>query len=335
MEAALDNALWDLDEARAAALVTTSSPADSRPVLVILPGNVIGPAIAAAYCAAAAGASVILKSPGVEQHLAPIVARQFDRLGAPLAGTIDARYWKGGDYSVEDALFAKVRRIVVLGSDSTTESVLQRAGGPPVVAYGTSFSVGFVAAGAELHAAARGAARDMCIFDQRGCMSPQTIYVEGGEARALQFAHALAAALREAGVELPRAHVDADEAAAFAGRLRQFAVTAIPAIAHGLDTIVLGPRKNGRPEFVVAVEPCGTPTLAGFGRIVSVMPCAEPPPIALAGPIDTLGFAGDRSALLDAVIAQLRDQPRPARICALGEMQRPPFGYRPTIENFT
>ena len=327
IEAALDNVLWDLDETKAAS-VTREFSADAKtpPILVILPGNIIGPAVATAYCAAAAGSRIILKSPGTERSLAPIVQRQFNALGRPLAGTLEARYWNGGDAEVEDALYEpeSIRYIVVLGSDETIEAVRQRAT-VPVIGYGTSYSLGYVANGADLSAAAAGAARDICMFDQRGCMSPQTIYVQGDDGRALRFAHALAAALRRVGEELPRARVDAGEAAAVADRIRRFAVTALPPRTHGLDTLLLGPERERCPEFVVAVEPPGLPTCEYFGRIVSVKPCETFPGVAHAPACDTVGIAG---CPLDAL------QRRWVRTCALGDMQRPPFGYRPTIDNF-
>jgi len=90
VEAALDDVLWDLDvdaairaEARASRCRVAGEYLDDRPVLVVLPGNVIGPAVQSAYCAALTGSRAILKSSSVERSLAEIAARQFDRLGAP------------------------------------------------------------------------------------------------------------------------------------------------------------------------------------------------------------------------------------------------------------
>jgi|SRR5579863_3340920 len=338
VEAALDDALLGFDGATALQLADDArggldAEPDRPPVLVILPGNVIGPALAAAFCAAAAGARAVLKSAGPERVLAPLVANQFDRSGAPLAGTIDARYWKGGDAAIEAPAFAAARHIVILGSDETLSSLTDRVGKLEVRGYGTAFSIGFVAAGADFVAAARGAARDVCLFDQRGCMSPQTIYVQGDDRDALRYAHALAAALRMTGTELPRARITRVEAETLADRVRRFAITALPARTHGLDTLILGPRRDETPEFVVVVEAAGPPTLAGFGRIVSVKACADlRHAIACCDPeqhvFDSFGYAGMDGP--DAIQAMAVF----SRVCALGEMQRPPFGYRPQISDF-
>src|SRR5438552_17903482 len=134
VEAARDNVLWDLDEGRATDLAGRIGAhahklLDERPVLVILPGNVIGPAIASAYCAALVGARAIFKSAGNERRLAEVVARQFERIGPPLAGTIEARYWKGGDRAIESDLFRCIGGIVAFGSDEVIGDIRKRAPG--------------------------------------------------------------------------------------------------------------------------------------------------------------------------------------------------------------
>ncbi|HYK54633.1 MAG TPA: acyl-CoA reductase [Candidatus Eremiobacteraceae bacterium] len=334
IESALDDVLFDLDEERARMLAVESANVDARPILVVLPGNIIGPTIASAFCAATAGANIILKSPGDERMLAPILAEQFESLGRPLAGTIDARYWKGGDPEIEPAVFAAVRKIIAFGSDEAIDAIGPRAP-VPVRGFGISYSIGFVTKSADTTQAASGAARDIAMFDQRGCMSPQTIYVEGDEARALLFAHALDAELRRASDTLPRARISRDEAAAVAMAIRKLSVSALAPKTHGLDTLMRGPEIDGVPGYTVVVEPTGPPTIEGFGRIVSVKPCESMETLlrierAASIRLESLGYAGDVPSEL---LAQLM-QSGFVRVCPLGEMQRPPFGYRPTVEDF-
>ena len=334
VESALDDVLFHLDDERARRLTVEQPREHKRPVLVILPGNIIGPAIASAYCAAAAGANVILKSPGNERAIAPILAEQFATLGTPLAGSIDSRYWKGGDFEIEPALFAAVRKIVVFGSDEVLAEIARRAP-VPLRGYGTSYSVGFVTADADLATAASGAAHDVAMFDQRGCMSPQTIYVEGDEGRSLLFARALEAELRKVEQTLPRRRLTNDEAAAVAMSIRKLSVSALAPKTHGLDTMMIGPDQGGAPGFVVVVEPDGPPTTEGFARIVSVKPCGNVESLVAIAmtatmKLESLGLGGtvttaQRERLLAAGFL---------RVCPLGEMQRPPFGYRPTVEDF-
>jgi acyl-CoA reductase-like NAD-dependent aldehyde dehydrogenase len=334
VEIALDNVLWDLDEPRARSLCAHQTTLERRPVVVILPGNVIGPAISSAYCAAAAGSRAILKSARGERRLAEIVARQFDRLGPPLAGTLEPRYWQGGDEALEAVLLPSVRRVVAFGSSETFATLRPRVDAASFVGYGEAHSIGVVTAAADVKAAAFEAAKDVCLFDQAGCMSPQTIYVEGDDGRAVLFAHALAAALRKAGRNLVKGSPQIDEAAAVAAYVRHFAVTAVTPRTHGLDTVLIGPSLEGCPEFVVAVEASGPPTCAGFGRIVSIKPYRNPEELGVlvdrhTGDLDTAGTAGATAPELDAVLRHLL-----RRTCLLGNMQRPPFGYRPSIADF-
>jgi hypothetical protein len=333
IEAALDNVLRDAD-----AFLSRIPDADAGGlrVLAILPGNVIGPAVAVAYCAAAAGSTILLKASHRELHLADIVAEQFETLGPPVAGTLRALRWSGGDADFEAKVFGRVDRILVFGDDETIADVRRRA--PPrveVIGYGTAYSIAFVGAGADVQAAADAAARDIALFDQRGCLSPQSVYVEGGEARAILFAHALRDALLRIGVALPRALAGDAEKAAVAEFVRRLRVRALPPAIHALDTILIGPQRQGVPDFVVGVEPYSPPACAGFGRIAIVKPCATPDAAAsaaaaLGARLDTVGVAGGAtSALRHAFLAA-----GALRVCRLGEMQRPPLGYRPTLADF-
>ncbi len=343
VEAALDNALWDLDEPRALALIEEcSTRANARvPVragartVVILPGNIIGPAIHAAFCAAIAETPTILKAASAEQHLAQIVSRQFDESGAPLRGLVEARYWRGGDLDAESAALSSIDNLIVFGEDATIEQVRDRASHVRVTGYGESYSIGYLHADAEVGKAAAAAASDVCLFDQRGCMSPQTIYVAGDNGKALLFTRALAGEIRSKAGQLPRAAFAPDEGAQVADFVRRLGLTAVAPLPHGLDTLVKGLLRQNVPEFVVALEPFGQPTCAGFGRIVIVKhaPSARDVVTQLkhfGRPVETIGFAlntpeRDRSAF---ALAGAR------RLCELGEMQRPPFGYRPTPRDF-
>ncbi len=332
VEVALQSVLADADRALAA----WTAPASDLTVLAILPGNILGPTIATAYCAATAGANVMLKSSSRELHLAEIVAEQFDELGPPVVGTISAMRWSGGDADFETKVFPLAQRIVVFGDDQTIDDVKHRAPATKQVkGYGSAYSLGFVPAGSDLAAAADAAARDVALFDQRGCLSPQTIYVEGDEPRTILFAHALSTALGSIGHILPRAKAGAAESAAVAEFIRRLYVRALPPATHALGTVFVGPDEGPVAQYVVGAEPFSLPVCPGFGRIVVVKPCADAAQAAAAArmlglQLDTVGIAGSVSALLHETFTEAGA----LRVCPLGEMQRPPFGYRPRIADF-
>jgi len=155
----------------------------------------------------------------------------------------------------------------------------------------------------------------------------------------MQFARLLSGHLERARVDLPRATPEPGEAAAAADFVRRLSVIALAPKTHGLDTVMVGRSGSGSgacPDYVVTLAPCGEPVRAGFGRIAVVMPCAGPESVrdvvAPSGALlDTIGIAADIS--IPTVPVELRHT-RARRFCALGAMQRPPFGYRPAIEDF-
>ena len=332
VEAALDAALWDLDLGRATELVRRYDRQGAS-ALVILPGNVLGPAITSAYCAAVAGARAILKPAQDERHLADVVVQQFEELGTPLASTIESRHWRGGDERLEGHAFSEATRVIVFGGDEAVQSVRSRIERPDrVVEFADAFSIGVVGPNADVRQAARGTAIDVCMFDQRGCMSPQTIYVAGPHERAIIFGQALARALAEIDRRLPRARPAAGEQAALADLIRLLSASVLDSPTHGLGTLIVDRRHQMIPSYVIAVEPFGSPRCAGFGRVVSVRPFAAMPALAdvvkaFGRPLDTVGVGG---AIAPADTQLFGAQ----RVCALGEMQRPPFGYRPSPADF-
>ena len=73
----------------------------------------------------------------------------------------------------------------------------------PLLGYGHRVSFGLMLQGADGDAAAQGFATDVLLYDQGGCLSPQTIFVEGDWQRALAFAARLADALAAAVPDYP------------------------------------------------------------------------------------------------------------------------------------
>ena len=339
IEQALDNAfsMWNVARVRETVRYLIEHSFECRlSTLVILPGNVIGPALHAALSAAMTGTRVLLKAASTESALAVIIERQWAVIGPPLAGALRSLAWKGGDVEAEARAVSEAENVIVFGSDATIEAVRSRLpSGKRFKGHGTLYSVGVVFPDAEFTEAAEGAALDICVFDQAGCMSPQTIYVAGDPSRALRFATALDSAMRKTRLRLPRVAASPGEAAATADVLRRAHVTALPAATHGLAPILAGPDNNGAPDHLIIVEPQGPPTNHGFGRIVVVKPLELGCEPVLTQPIERLGVAG--SAVDEREIAlALWGDPRDlvdTRV-RLGTMQQP-AGLKPDPLEFT
>jgi hypothetical protein len=80
--------------------------------------------------------------------------------------------------------------------------------GVVIRAHGTGFGIAVAGQTGDLAHLARAIARDVVPFDQRGCLSPRVVLVEGGLARAQATAEALHEALSELGNRVPRGLFD-------------------------------------------------------------------------------------------------------------------------------
>ncbi len=109
---------------------------------------------------------------------------------------VEIRTWSRQDMSTTTEYFECADCVVTYGSDETIWSVRRHLGpDKPRVEYGHRISFGIVTAAADLSEAALGAAEDILMYDQQGCLSPRAYLVEGTPERSLQFTHALAQGL--------------------------------------------------------------------------------------------------------------------------------------------
>jgi len=147
---------------------------------------------------------------------------------------------------------------------------------------------------------ARALARATALFDQRGCVSPHTVWVQGGgQVTAAAFAEAVAAELGRLEQELPKGRSGPGEGSGFAqatGVAELEAATGAPVVVHGLGAswrVVL----DERPGFRVSPG----------GRYLWVRPFEDWDALALdirevGADVQTLGVAGQ---LADPVREQL------------------------------
>lgn len=160
----------------------------------------------------------------------------------------------------------------------------------------------------EIESAAREIARDVVPFDQRGCLSPRVVLVTSGPEPAAFTAHALAKALRDLELRIPRGTLHPEERAR-ALQFRDAWLVAGDVIDAGGGFVALD--ESVRP---LAVPPAGrhvhvrfTPDLDAISMIV-------------ASSTASVGVVGS-----DPLHARARTLFPNARIARPGSMQRPPF----------
>lgn len=261
----------------------------------IVAGSVPGVGVSALLRSLLVKAPTLLK-PGRGDVVLPVLfARTLAEVDGGLGAAAAVVYWPGGSTALEDAALARAEVVTGYGSDRTVSELRART---PItarfVAYHHRVSVGVVGrealAAADLPAVAAEVARAVALFDQRGCVSPQLVYVEaGGERSAEAFAEALAGALRELEAILPTGALDPAEASA----LQQARGTAELLAGSGSGRILHG----GSGSWTVLFEPHPQPLPPLAGRFARVRPLAsldELPELLepLAGHLQTVGHAG-------------------------------------------
>jgi hypothetical protein len=237
-------------------------------------GNVPGVAVTSMLRSLLVGTAVLMK-PGRGDVVLPVLFVEALAAHDPeLAAAVAVMYWPGGEGGVEEEVLSLADLVVAYGSDSTVRAVRNRL--PPhvpLVAYRHRASVALVGRNAlglsELPAAAREVARAVALFDQRGCVSPQVVWVEvGGEASPAEFAEAVADALRTMEGDLPGGDLGDDEAAL----LQQRRVTAELLAASGDDVRVW---TGDGSHWTVVFESGSDGPGGGPGRFIRIRPIED------------------------------------------------------------
>ncbi len=226
-----------------------------RPLLVVLASNIPALAVQALLPALALRRPVLLKSAGSEPCFVPLLVERLVAHGPGLRPALAALTWPGGERAIEDPVMARVGRVVAYGGGDTIGDLKRRVG-DKLIALGPKLSLAVLGAEVDPHRVASGLARDIALFEQRGCLSIQGI-VTFGDARAL--ADALADALRRLAREWPRtasSQADLEELA----HLRQLRDEATmlglyqPALEIDKGTVIV---EDGAQGFELQPSPMG------------------------------------------------------------------------------
>jgi len=246
--------------------------------------------------------SLVVKSPTLvrpgrgDTLLPTLYARALAAIDAALAESLAVATWPSASAAHTAAALARAEVAVVYGSDETVREV--RAVTPAttrLVEYHHRVSIGVVGRDAlgpsQFEATARDVATAVAQYDQRGCVSPQIVFVEeGGAASPAEFAESLARALTELATTLPSGPLDTSAAST----LQQARATAELATAASGRGFV----RHGRaaPWTVVLQRGAQTATPTA-GRFARVCPVADANDVAAlvahVGPhLQTVGVAG-------------------------------------------
>ncbi|MGH7684759.1 MAG: acyl-CoA reductase, partial [Vulcanimicrobiaceae bacterium] len=230
-------------------------------VVIVSSQTTIGVALLPAIYALCAKCTVLVKDR--EDALISAFFQTLTEEMPELAAFAQARTWKAGDAQNDrDLLLAD--GLVAFGRDQTL-ATLRAALRPNArfIGYGHRASVGYVAHTAltnesDARAAARGAARDLVLYDGEGCMSLHALFVErGGAVEPRRFTELLIEAVAEASVEFPPGRLDPRIAtyctgATFRAALGRGSVLRTP---DASATVVVDPPLGEAPPFLPRILP--------------------------------------------------------------------------------
>ncbi len=229
LSAGLEAVLGGVRRRPAAELLARSrqrgAPPPETPALVVLAGNLPALAVQPLLPALALRRPVLLKSASAEPLFAPAFLAALGRREPRLAGAVGAAVWEGGEAELEGPLLACVGRVLAYGGAGALADLERRAPGR-VVGFGPKLSLAVVGREVAPAAVAAGLARDVALFDQRGCLSIVAVYQEEYEETSQVRSAALAAALAGSLGEWARVWPPGPADAAALGAVQQLRLTA-------------------------------------------------------------------------------------------------------------
>jgi len=286
---------------------------------VILAGNVFTASVRSVIVPLLFGVPVLVKASSTET-LFPVMLRDaLVQTDSRLGAAMDLVVFAGGDVQCEDALAEPAEAVSVYGSDETVAAIGARLGDTPLIAHGHGVSAAYCGPEAldDAHVGNTIAdlSLDICAYDQRGCLSPQVVYVaETVRWSAADFARRLAQeGLGPMSETLPRGRLPLSVGASQA-QWRGIAEVEGTLIAG--DTYAISVRDTqpmrwspGFRNVTIAPVPGLDEAATALGQIGSSLKCV-----------------GADFASISKLRARLMQSPAPrAYACAIGEMQTPPF----------
>lgn len=296
-------------------------------LLVVHAGNVPGVAVTAAIRGLVARSGVLSKAPAAEPGLLALFARELARVDPLLGRCLAVTWWPGGEAPAEARAWSEAAgQVVLYGGGEAVRGWRERLpASTDLLVYGPKVGIGAVLAdAARAGEGAEALARDVCAYEQAGCVSPRVVYVVGDDP--MSWARELTAALEEETGRLDPPAPGPDEAVAlrsaraeaeFAGHDSEDGRPAVLTDPEGTDwTVIVG----GDPA----------PVTEGLPRVVRVhavegVPGLEELLAPLAGRIQALGYAGREGV---GGLADLAHRLGVARVAPFGRVAWPPADWR-------
>jgi Acyl-CoA reductase (LuxC) len=303
----------------------------------VMPGNIAGGGLHEVVIALLAGCSVMIKSATAEPFFFRELAKAVARADGDLAHRLAVFDWGRQQIDLTSAMRECCDRIAFFGDDATIAS-FDRPGdryadnsgrGDDLSGFGDRVSCAIVmsdgGSSGEDRAPERLLARDIVLFEQRGCLSPHHIFIHDVVGSyALAFAEKLAAALDGLARELPPTTKLRLEDAAAIRRVRETARW------QGLGGRQVRMWEGSNLGWTVIFDRTSAFVDSPGFRTVRVSPFADLDDLArrvepARGRLEACAIAGSSS--LNGDVRSLVEMFGASYVCDAGTMQSPPIEW--------
>ena len=291
----------------------------SKPAVAIMSSNLPALSVQSLLPALALRRPLMIKSASSEPFFTPAFIAALGEREPVLKQCLAAVCFPGGSRDLEQSLFEKAGRVVAYGGEETAGDLSCRLG-PRLVMHGPKISLAVLDAqtllepGDRAEEPAEGLARDIALFDQRGCLSIPGIFVIGPESSnaASRLVELLGSRLEAYGHIWP----PGPQSRATAGVIRQWRDEAV---MSGLRMSTL-PFACG--TVIVADEPVFRPSPGGRTVRIHAVPSGSQVLEILQpwqGRIQGVAVAGEKAMALEDPLRALGA----SRLAAPGSLQHP------------
>ncbi|MGW8282957.1 MAG: acyl-CoA reductase [Gemmatimonadota bacterium] len=291
-------------------------------VLQIHAGNVPGVPVTSAVLALLARSGLLAKTGSDEPGLLPLFARSLADIDPLLGRCVAATWWPGEERPTALTRWGKeAGKAIVYGGDAAVQAVRESL--PPdveLIVYGPRVGIAVFLPDAP-SAAADMLARDVCAYEQRGCVSPRVVFALGQDA--LDLSDRIASGMEREVTRLGSPALSDAEAVAlrsaraeceFAGLEDESTRVSGP---EDLSWSVMAYRKAGIHSVALprAVWVYAVPSLDALYEILR----------PFQGRIQSIGYAGNEQ---EEKLARMAARLETSRVCPVGEMAWPPIDWR-------
>jgi acyl-CoA reductase-like NAD-dependent aldehyde dehydrogenase len=292
--------------------------------LHVLAGNVPGVGVFGIVAALLAGVPSLVKPAAREPFLPTLLVDSIAAVAPELRRAVAVAPWRGGTADLDATAVAEADLVLAYGRDDTLDRLAARHP-RRLLRFGQRLSVALIARSALTRETAAALARQIALFDQQGCLSPQLACVEEcAPADGEHFANLVAEELERLQRELPPAALTLAESAAiwrFLEQQRWRAQEGAAVVVHG--------GHDGLPSVVCDRTPDWSlgPTFRHL-VLVPVPSLADAAAVLrpFTGVVEATGYAGPTHRLREA--SDLAASCGAHRLCPLERMQAPPFAWR-------